>query len=124
VLEVAVEPAERLRAVLRELRLDPAELQARLEAELERQRVDVSEKGQHWFELDHEAWSFRLLGGDGGPPPITFEDVVIDTRLGRHDPELRRRVRTMQQLVRMVPGIRALERAPHERAIEAAIGAP
>lgn len=115
----AVEPAERLRAVLRELDLEPAELGARLVAELERERVDVSDKGQDWFELDHEAWNFRPMNSADDAPAVSFEDVVIDTRLAGQDPELVRRVGSMRQLVGMLHGIRLLERAPHERAIEA-----
>jgi hypothetical protein len=119
VLEAGVEPAERLRAVLRELGLGPAEAAARLVAELRRERFDVSDKGQEWFELDHEAWAFRPFDPAGDAPAVAFEDVVIDTRLDGQDRELLRRVRTMRQLVRMIHGIRPLERAPHERAIEA-----
>jgi hypothetical protein len=118
VLEPGASPAERLREVLRELALEPAALGPRLVAELERERIDVSDKGQDWFELDHEQWSFRLLDRGIDAPAVSFEDVVIDTRLGRQDPELLRRVRTMRELVEMVPGLRPQGRAPHERAIE------
>jgi hypothetical protein len=119
VLAVGVEPAERLRAVLRELGVGSAEAVARLVAEQRRERFDVSDKGQDWFELDHEAWAFRPFDATGDAPAVAFEDVVIDTRLDGQDRELHRRVRTMRQLVRMIHGFRPLELAPHERAIEA-----
>lgn len=117
--EPGVAPAERLRGVVAALELRPAELGARLVAELRRERVDVSDKGRDWFQLDREAWSFRLFDRVDGPPVVAFEDVVVDTRLGGGDPELVRRVRTMEQFVRGIPGLGPVELAPHERAIEA-----
>jgi hypothetical protein len=49
---------------------------------------------------------------------MQFEDIVIDTRLRQSDPELIRRVVTMNELSKMIYGVRAANRAPHERAIE------
>ena len=88
-------------------------------AELQRERHDLSDKGQDWFELDREAWTFRRFDQASSSPAAAFEDVVIDTRLGGQDRKLQRRVRTMQLFVGMIRGLRPLERAPHERAIEA-----
>lgn len=117
-LEPGVAPAESLRAVLRELAFEPAQTGPRLVAELRRERLDVSDKGRDWFEVDREAWTFRRFDQAGSSPAASFEDVVIDTRLGGQDRELQRRVRTMRQFVAMIRGLRPLERAPHERAIE------
>ena len=118
VLEPGVAPAESLRAVLRELAVEPSQLGPRLVAELQRERQDLSDKGLDWFQLDREAWTFRRFDRDGSSPAAAFVDVVIDTRLGGQDRELQRRVRTMQQFVGMNRGLRPLEGAPHERAIE------
>jgi hypothetical protein len=123
VLEPGVEPAERLRSLLHELGLEPAALAPRLVAELARERLDVSDKGQDWFELQREAWTFRPIDAARDSTVAAFEDVLIETRVGEQDPELYRRVRTLQQLVRMLDGITPLEKAPHERAIEA-LGPP
>jgi hypothetical protein len=118
-LEPGVAPAERLRALLRDLALEPGEVRARLVAELQRERLDLSDKGRDWFEVDRETWTFRRFDQASGSPGAVFEDVVIDTRLGGEDRELQRRVRTMEQFVRAIHGLRPLEQAPHERAIEA-----
>ena len=117
--EPGVAPAEHLRGVLRDLGLTSEELGARLVAELRRERIDVSDKGRDWFQLDREAWSFRSFDRADGSPVVAFEDVVIDTRLGGGDPELVRRVRTMEQFVRGIAGLGPVDLAPHERAIDA-----
>ncbi len=118
-LEPGVAPAERLRSVLRDLELQPAELGARLVAELWRERLEISDKGRDWFQLDRESWSFRRFDQGADSPAFAFEDVVIDPQLGGQDPELFRRVQTMEEFVRGIPGLVPVERAPHERAIEA-----
>jgi hypothetical protein len=43
----------------------------------------------------------------------------VDTRLKEGDPELVRRVRTMDQYAEVAAGVSASDRAPHERAVEA-----
>jgi hypothetical protein len=112
-------PAQRLHAVLQELAVPPAEVGPRLSAEHDREHYDVSDKGRNWFELDRESWRFRLFAVGAEPPELRFEEVVIDARIGGEEPELFRRVHSMREFVRMIPGLRPLDRAPHERAIEA-----
>ncbi len=106
----------RLAAILKDLGIDRGALAPRLEASLERDRYDVTDKGRTWFELDRERWRFRRFGEAGSE--IALEDLVLDTRLKKSDPELLRRVRSMARLAQMVPPIVRVERAPHERAIE------
>jgi hypothetical protein len=118
-----LEAPERLQEVLHNLGIDAKRVEPRLRGELRRGRFDITDKGQSWFELDREQWSFRLLDSehDSG---ISFEDLVVDTRLKKKDPELFRRVHTMTEFARMLPGVRPAARAPHERAIELLVGEP
>ena len=106
----------RLSVVLEELDIDPQDLRPRLMAKLRRERFDITDKGRNWFELDHEIWSFRPIAEQSRE--AQFEDVVIDTRLNKRDPELIRRVITIKRLVHMIHGARTTDRVPHERAIE------
>ncbi len=110
------EATRRLSVVLEELDIDPRDLRPRLRATLRRERFDITDKGRNWFELDREIWSFRAIAEPRRE--AEYEDVVIDTRLKRSDPELIRRVVTIERLVHMVQGVRAANRVPHERAIE------
>ena len=111
-----LEVTRRLSVVLEELYIEPQDLRPRLMAKLRRVRFDITDKGRNWFELDHEIWSFRPIVEQRRE--VQFEDVVIDTRLKKHDPELIRRVVTIKRLVNMIHGVRVIDRAPHERAIE------
>ena len=106
----------RLLAVLQELGIAAQEIQPRLIAELRRERFDITDKGQSWFEVDHEFWTFHPF--EDADRRMQFEDLVIDTRLKKNDPELVRRVVTMNELSKMIYGVRAAKRSPHERAIE------
>lgn len=105
-----------LQNVLRELQIDAEKLKPRLIGQLYRQRFDVSDKGKDWFELDHEVWRFNLFAAPANSPTIRYEDIVLDTRLSKENPELLRRVRTMHQFANMISGIRISRRVPHERA--------
>ncbi len=49
---------------------------------------------------------------------VEFEDIVIDTRLERRDPELIRRVKTIQRLSGITRGVRPADGVPHERAVQ------
>jgi hypothetical protein len=111
-----LEATRRLSVVLDELDIDPRNLRPRLMAELRRERFDITDKGRNWFELDREIWSFRPIVEQRRE--VRFEDVVIDTRLKMRDPELIRRVATIERLAHMIHGVRATDRAPQERAIE------
>ncbi len=111
-----VDTTARLLAVLHELGIAPEEIQPRLAAELRRERFDITDKGRSWFELDHEIWTFHPF--EDADRRMQFEDIVIDTRLKKSDPELIRRVVTMNELSKMIYGVRAANRAPYERAIE------
>ncbi len=114
--DVGLEIMAQLRPALQDLGVLPEALQPKLVAELERRRFDVTDKGRNWFELDHEIWFFHVPEKrDHGSK---FEDIVLDTRLKRNDPELVRRVRTLVELSKMTHGVRKTDRAPHERAIE------
>ena len=106
----------RLSVVLEELDIEPRNLRPRLMAELRRERFDITDKGRNWFELDHEIWSFRPI--EEQRREVQIEDVVIDTRLKGSDPELFRRVDSMKRLAHIIHGVRAIDRVPHERAIE------
>ena len=106
----------RLSGVLEELDIDPQDLRPMLMAKLRRERFNITDKGRNWFELDHEIWSFRQIMEQRRD--VQFEDVVIDTRLNKRDPELIRRVITIKRLAHMIHGVRATDRVPHERAIE------
>jgi hypothetical protein len=112
-----LEAPEKLQKVLHNLGIDAKRVEPRLRGELRRARFDITDKGQSWFELDRELWSFRLLDSGHGSG-ISLEDLVVDTRLKKKDPELFRRVHTMTEFAKMLPGVRPAARAPHERAIE------
>ncbi len=114
--ENGVETTRRFLAVLQELGIAPQEIRPRLAAELRRERFDITDKGQNWFELDHEIWTFSPF--EDTDRRVRIQDFVIDTRLKRSDPEIFRRVVTMKKLSQMIDGVRAVNRAPHERAIE------
>ena len=111
-----------LHSVSEELGIRLQDLHPRLAGDLERKRFDITDKGQNWFELDHEIWRFRLFPDSQESNGITYEDLVLDTRLKKKDPELLRRVRTMTGFVTMLDGIRPVTRVPHERAVEALVG--
>lgn len=117
-----VEAPKALQVILKELRIDPSQVRPRLVGELRRNRFQISDKGRNWFELDHEEWSFRLFEEADSAPQVSFEDLVIDTRLSKSDHELIRRVRTMDEFTKMIHGVRPLDRAPAERAIEKLTG--
>lgn len=110
------EATRRLSVVLEELDIDHRDLRPMLRATLRRERFDITDKGRNWFELDREIWSFRAIAEPRRE--AEYEDIVIDTRLKRSDPELIRRVVTIKRLAHMVQGVRAANRVPHERAIE------
>ncbi len=105
-----------LLALLQELDIAPEEIRPRLAADLRRERYDITDKGRNWFELDREFWSFHLF--EVADRVVEFEEFVVDTRLNKKDPELIRRVVTLNRLSGMTYGVRATDRAPHERAIE------
>ena len=92
------------------------DLKPRLWGELRRERFDVTDKGRSWFELDHEILSFRPAVES--KQNAQFEDIVIDTRLKKRDPELIRRVETIRRLSEISHGIRPAEHVPHERAVQ------
>jgi len=104
---------DRLRAVLAELGIDAGDLAPRLIGNLSRTRYELTDKGRGWFELDREDWTFREPGGDRA---VSFTDVVIDTLLEKGDPEIERRVNTMDGLVTMTFAFETTDRAPAERA--------
>ena len=105
-----------LLTILERLSIAPEALRPKLVAQLRRQRFDVTDKGQSWFELDYETWTFHPF--EDADRHIRFEDVVIDTRLKSDDPELVRRVVTMNRLSQMIHSVRTADRAPYERAVE------
>jgi hypothetical protein len=111
-----LEAPERLREILAELDVDAATLAPRLRGELARTRYELTDKGRSWFELDREDWSFRREP-DGDELKIV--DLVLDTRLRADDPELLRRVRTMDMLLTRMFPVTVEERKPHARAAEA-----
>jgi hypothetical protein len=111
-------PDELLR-VLTALGIEPKSLHPRIVGELDRERFEITDKGQNWFEMDHERWTFRPIGEWSSASSVQYEDLVLDTKLSRGDPELVRRVRTMYQFANMLDGVEFSERAPHERATEA-----
>lgn len=113
-----IEARDRLAGILEELEIDSEEIAPRLRAELYRSRFDITDKGQSWFELDVEQWEFKLLDPAGPASSSRFLNFVIDTRLSRNDPELRRRVRTMQMMSEMLHASRPTELAPHEQALQ------
>lgn len=119
VADAGLAAPERLRGLLVELGIAPERLEPRLVGELHRERFDVTDKGRRWFELDHEVWRFRPFSESGTAASVRIEDIVVDTRLKEGDPELVRRVRTMDEYAEVAPGVRASERAPHERAVDA-----
>ena len=106
----------RLSLVLQSLDIAAEEIGPRLAAELRRERFNVNDKGQSWFEIDHERWTFRPF--EDADRRMQFDDIVIDTLLKKSDPELYRRVVTMNRLSHMIYGVGVATRAPHERAIE------
>jgi len=108
----------RLQLVLQEIGVRPEDLRPRLLGELTRERFDITDKGRSWFELDYERWIFYPFGREPELPGLQFDDLVLDTRLNKTDPELLRRVNTMYQFVNFASGVRFSRRAPHERAIE------
>lgn len=107
---------DRLRTLLAELAVQPRYLEPRLVGELQRERFDITDKGQSWFELDHELWTFRPFEEPSSLSSVQYEDIVLDVRLKEGSPELVRRVRTMYQFANMIDGVRFSERVPHERA--------
>ncbi len=107
----------RLFGVLAELGLDRTRLKPRWSGELRRERLDVKDKGRTWFQLDHERWVFRAWDDSRSGRAAHVEDVALDVRLSARDPELVRRVRTLDGYLRMLPGVRPVRQAPHERAI-------
>jgi len=111
--------SDHLRRILTDLDIEPQSLQPRVIGELDRERFHITDKGQNWFELDHERWTFRPIGEWSSLTIIQFEDLVLDTRLGRENPELVRRVSTMYQFANMIDGVQFSERVPFERAIYA-----
>jgi hypothetical protein len=113
--------AKRLQVVLEELNIDSADIVPRLRARLQRERFAITDKGRNWFELDHELWSFQQFPGLASSRVFEFEDIAMDTRLNKRDPELVRRVRTMREFSSMIDGVRRVNRAPHERAVESVI---
>jgi hypothetical protein len=112
-----LEAPQRLRDLLSDLGLDAGSLEPRLRAELHRERFDVTDKGQSWFELDSEQWTFGLTGPAFVGVAVELQNFVLDTRLPRSHPELLRRVQTMVMLSEMFHATRPTELAPHEQAI-------
>jgi len=108
----------RLHTLLQTLEIDSKRLGPRLVGELYRERFDVTDKGRNWFQLDHEIWTFRPFDELAASPILQYEDIVLDTRLAKGNPELLRRVRTMYQFANMIDGVRLSKRVPHERATE------
>ena len=110
---------DRLQRLLTKLKIEPQSLQPRLVGELDRERFEITDKGQNWFELDHERWTFRPIGEWSSLTSVQYEDLVFDTKLRSEHPELVRRIRTMYQFANMIDGVKFSERVPHERATEA-----
>ena len=111
--------ANELRHVLANLDIKPESLRPRMVGELSRERFEVTDKGQNWFELDHESWIYRPIGEWSSLESVDYEDLVLDTRLGSQNPELSRRVRTMYQFANMIDGVKLSDIVPHERAMQA-----
>ena len=105
----------RFDVLLAELRIHPSDVQPQWLGQLVRKRLDVTDKGRNWFELDHETWRFNRFDSPNGPV-VSLIDLVVDTRLSEGDPELLRRVATMRELTKMIHGVRPTDHAPHERA--------
>ncbi len=114
--DIGLAAAARLGTVIRDLDIAPGDLRPMLAADLRRERFDITDKGRSWFKLDREIWSFRPVADPDRR--VEFEDIVIDTRLKKHDPELIRRVMTMRRLARLAGGVPAAGGVPHERAVE------
>ena len=112
-----------LQSILSALDLEPEQLRPRLRGELKRSRFDISDKGQSWFELDVEDWSFSLEPEMAGQGDLKIRNFVFDTRLRRDHPELIRRVQTLQMLSGMFHGSQPSRLAPHEQALQDLIGA-
>jgi hypothetical protein len=110
---------ESLRAVLLQHGVEAGRVGPRLVGELRRERFDVTDKGRTWFDLQHDVWTFHRFLEPAERGSVRYEDITLDTRLTTDDPELLRRVRTMERLARMIHGIRPSARAPHERALRA-----
>jgi hypothetical protein len=111
-----LEAADRLRSLLAAAGIAPDEVGPRLRGVLVRTRYELTDKGRAWFELDHERWTFRPAYGEG---EIEIEDLVLDTLLKKRDPELERRVRTMDMLVTRMFPFRITDRPPQVRGAEA-----
>lgn len=105
---------DRLRGVLGALGVDEARLEPRLIGELARRRLELTDKGRAWFELDVEVWTFRAPGSEEA---VSFTDVVLDTRLKKGDAEIERRVNTMDMLVRTMFAFEETDLSPAERAL-------
>ncbi len=112
-----IEACERLLAVLEDLGIARSRLGPRLVGELRRERLDVSDKGQNWFQMDHERWTFH--GVEDTSRIVRIEDVALDVRLSPRDRELVRRVRTLDGLLPLIHGVRPAREAPYERALAA-----
>ena len=117
-----LEAPERFRVLLQDLGIDPREIRPQLRSTLRRRRFDVTDKGRNWFELDHESWVFSAFAATESRAEVALEDLVLDTRLNRGDPELMRRVQTMRRFATKVHGVRAVGLAPHERATKRIAG--
>jgi hypothetical protein len=117
----ALAAAKRLQVVLMELNIDSADIVPRVRARLQRERFAITDKGRHWFELDHKIWSFQQFPHLASSRVFAFEDIAMNTRLKKCDPELVCRVRTMREFSNIIGGVRRANRAPHERAIQSVI---
>jgi len=107
---------DQLSQILATLDIRADSLQPRLVGEVERERFDITDTGQNWFELDHERWTFRPIGDWSSLASLQVEDLVLDTRLSRENPELLRRVGTMYQFVTVIEGAQVAQRVPLDRA--------
>jgi hypothetical protein len=114
---VPLESLDKLRGLLAELGIEPSQLRPRLVGELVRERFDVADKGQNWFELDWETWTYHRHGEPKGDA-IRIVDAVIDTRLSPDHPELSRRVTSLRRILAIIDGLHPVDTAPHERAIQ------
>ena len=47
-----------------------------LAADLRRERFDITDKGQSWFELDYERWVFSPIEQVTDSPNVQYEDFV------------------------------------------------
>jgi hypothetical protein len=116
---VGLAAPDRLREILRELRIGEGDVAPRLVGDLTRNRFDITDKGRTWFKLDHENWTFRLFAAKEVDGTIEFQDLVLEHSPDQRGADLLRRVRTMEEFARTMYPLRVSEHSPRFRAVTA-----